>query len=96
VPRYGRTTELLKASDSSREGERVILGGMGIQTVFPEGIESVAQKEGAKVEHAGGSGFRPKHAGLFEALTDHVFAPGFNDSAANEPALLSIEAVAHA
>src|SRR5262245_19235115 len=46
----------------SNQGERIIFGGVGVEAIFPEGVESVAQQEGAEVKHASGTGLGPKHA----------------------------------
>src|SRR5437868_1147517 len=43
-----------------------------------------------------GPWFRPAHASAFESSADHLFAGGFDGSAADEPPFLPISGVIHA
>ena len=62
----------------------------------PQMIPSARRKQGTpEVEHGDGAGFRPKHAGLFEALPHDVFTARFDNARADKPAVGAIALVIH-
>src|SRR5258708_7623257 len=76
--------------------EAIVAGGVGIESHFPEFIESPAGADVAKRQDILGSRYAPEHARLFAARADDGFTAGFDDPRTDEEAAAAEGAILHA
>jgi hypothetical protein len=73
--------------------QTIIGGGVGVESRFPEVIESTAGADAAKSQDMFRPGYAPEHARLFAASADDGLTASFDDPRTNEEATAAESAI---